>query len=97
MNRVLQETLLATHAFHEQEAAIIQTSGQTIREVIARFGEAAEAFQTNRPKIERILNRALEMGALASLEDRPGRGRKPEITAEALDASQKRQPPACQN
>jgi transposase len=43
----------------------------------------AEAFQTNRPKIERILDRALEMGALASLEDRPGRGRKPEITAEA--------------
>ena len=43
----------------------------------------AVAFHTNRPKIERILNRALEMGALASLEDRPGRGRKPEITAEA--------------
>jgi transposase len=43
----------------------------------------AEAFHTNRPKIERILNRALEMGALASLEDRPGRGRKPEITPEA--------------
>jgi transposase len=43
----------------------------------------AQTFQTNRPKIERILNRALEMGALASLEDRPGRGRKPEITAEA--------------
>jgi transposase len=48
-----------------------------------RVTALAEAFQTNRPKIERILNRALEMGALASLEDRPGRGRKPEITAEA--------------
>jgi hypothetical protein len=44
-----------------------------------RVTALAEAFQTNRPKIERILNRALEMGALASLEDRPGRGRKPEI------------------
>jgi transposase len=48
-----------------------------------RVTALAEGFQTNRPKIERILNRALEMGALASLEDRPGRGRKPEITAEA--------------
>ena len=48
-----------------------------------RVTALAEAFQTNRPKIERILNRALEMGALASLEDRPGRGRKPEITAES--------------
>jgi hypothetical protein len=46
-----------------------------------RVTALAEAFQTNRPKIERILNRALEMGALASLEDRPGRGRKAEITA----------------
>ena len=43
-----------------------------------RVTALAEAFHTNRPKIERILNRALEMGALASLEDRPGRGRKPD-------------------
>ncbi len=49
----------------------------------ARVTAMAATFQTNRPKIERILNRALEMGAPASLEDRPGRGRKPEITAEA--------------
>ena len=48
-----------------------------------RVTAMAQTFQTNRPKIERILNRALEMGALASLEDRPGQGRKHEITAEA--------------
>ena len=47
-----------------------------------RVTALAQTFQTNRPKIERILNRALEMGALASLEDRPGRGRKPEITTD---------------
>lgn len=45
----------------------------------------ARAFRTNRPKIQRILDRALELGALASLEDRPGRGRKAEITGEARD------------
>jgi hypothetical protein len=49
-----------------------------------RVTALSQAFQTNRPKIERILNRALEMGALASLEDRPGRGRKPEITADLV-------------
>ena len=54
-----------------------------------RVTAMAAAFQTNRPKIERILNRALEMGALVSLEDRPGRGRKPEITAEARNQGSK--------
>ena len=49
-----------------------------------RVTALAQTFQTNRPKIERILNRALEMGALASLEDRPGRGRKPEITTDLV-------------
>jgi hypothetical protein len=33
-----------------------------------RITALAEAFQTHRPKIERILNRALELGALASLQ-----------------------------
>ena len=49
----------------------------------ARVTALATAFNTNRPKIERILDRALEMGAIASLDDRPGRGRKPKITPEA--------------
>nr|WP_298166358.1 IS630 family transposase [uncultured Pseudomonas sp.] len=49
----------------------------------ARVTALAKAFHTNRPKIERILDRALEMGAVASLDDRPGRGRKPRIPPEA--------------
>lgn len=48
-----------------------------------RVTAMAEAFGTNRPKIERILDRALEVGAVASLGDRSGRGRKPRITPEA--------------
>lgn len=36
-----------------------------------------------RPKVERAVDRALEMGALAALDDRPGRGRDASITAEA--------------
>jgi methyl-accepting chemotaxis protein len=57
VNRVLQETLLATRAFHEQEAAIIQTSGQTIREVIARFGEAAQALSRSTGNLETVNGR----------------------------------------
>jgi transposase len=48
-----------------------------------RVTALAKAFNTNRPKIERILDRALEMGAMASLDDRHGRGRKPRISPEA--------------
>jgi transposase len=48
-----------------------------------RVTALAKAFDTNRPKIERIVDRALEMGALASLDDRPGRGRKSSITPDA--------------
>ena len=36
-----------------------------------------------RPKVERVVDRALEMGALAALDDRQGRGRDATITAEA--------------
>lgn len=49
----------------------------------ARVTALATTFNTNRPKIERILDRALEMGAVASLDDRQGRGRKPRISPEA--------------
>lgn len=49
----------------------------------ARVTDLAASFGTNRVKIERILDRALEMGPVASLDDRAGRGRKPKITPEA--------------
>ena len=49
----------------------------------ARVTTLAASFNTNRPKIERILDRALQMGAVASLDDRQGRGRKPRISPEA--------------
>jgi len=43
----------------------------------------ARALGTNRPRVERCLNKALEMGAMAALKDLPGRGRAPVITDEA--------------
>ena len=40
----------------------------------------AKQLSTNRPKIERCLDKALELGALAALADLPGRGKPATIT-----------------
>lgn len=42
----------------------------------------AEQLATNRPKIERCINKALEFGPLAALTDLPGRGKHAVITDE---------------
>lgn len=39
----------------------------------------AREIRTNRPKIERCIDKALELGALPALSDLAGRGRKPKI------------------
>ncbi len=43
----------------------------------------ARVLKTNRPKIERCINKALQLGIGASLADLPGRGKPPTITPEA--------------
>lgn len=43
----------------------------------------ARSLKTNRPKVERCINRALQWGILASLTDLPRRGRPRTITPEA--------------
>jgi len=43
----------------------------------------ARRLATNRPKIERCVDKALQLGPLAALEDLPGRGKPPAITPEA--------------
>jgi transposase len=45
--------------------------------------DLARRLQTNRRKVERLVNRALQVGALAALDDLPRSGRPPKITAEA--------------
>jgi transposase len=51
-------------------------AGESVNAMARRLG-------TNRPKIERCLNKALQIGALAALEDLPGRGKPATISAEA--------------
>lgn len=43
----------------------------------------ARRFETNRPKIERCVDKALQLGVLTSLRDLPRSGRKQNITPEA--------------
>jgi methyl-accepting chemotaxis protein len=57
VNRVLQETLVATEAFLKQEAETIQSSERTIQEVIARFGAAAEALSLSTSHLESVNGR----------------------------------------
>jgi transposase len=43
----------------------------------------AKRLKTNRPKVERTINRALQVGALASLDDYPRSGKPASISADA--------------
>jgi len=46
--------------------------------------EIAREQRTNRPRVERTIDKALQFGAVPSLHDLAGRGRKPEKTSEAI-------------
>jgi len=60
-----------------QRAQILQryAEGQTVSAI-------ATALHTNRPKVERCVSKALELGVGAALRDLPGRGRRRSITDE---------------
>jgi len=45
--------------------------------------EIARTLGTNRPRVERCVSKALELGVAQALADLPGRGRRPAMTAAA--------------
>lgn len=49
----------------------------------ARVSDIAREFGTNRPKVERLINKALQFGALGALDDLPRSGKPETITPEA--------------
>jgi transposase len=51
-------------------------AGKTVSEIARTLG-------TNRPRVERCLSKALDLGVAQALADLPGRGRRPAISAEA--------------
>ena len=60
-----------------QRAQIVlrYAQGQTVSAIAA-------AFNTNRPKVERSVSKALELGVRAAMRDLPGRGRRRSIMEE---------------
>ena len=80
----IRETLVAlsktrTESAHRVERARIMVAyadGESVSSIARRL-------RTNRPKVERCIDKALELGPMTALEDLPGRGRSPAITAEA--------------
>lgn len=79
------ESRLSTLAHSRTESAqqveraqilLAYAAGESISAIARRLG-------TNRPKIERCVDKALQIGPLAALEDLPGRGKPATITAEA--------------
>jgi Helix-turn-helix domain len=57
-------------------AACLFRVGTTVSEI-------AETMGTNRPRVERCVSKALELGVTQALADLSGRGRRPALTAEA--------------
>jgi transposase len=51
-------------------------SGETVSAIAA-------ALRTNRPRVERSIAKALELGVRSALQDLPGRGRRPTLSPEA--------------
>jgi transposase len=49
----------------------------------ATVSSIAAELQTNRPKVERCVSKALQLGVHIALQDLPGRGRRPSLGAEA--------------
>lgn len=56
---------------------LMYAGGDTLSAIARQCG-------TNYQKVDRCINKALQVGALQSLKDLPGRGRRPVITPEAL-------------
>jgi len=66
----------AASSVERAEMLLGYAGGETISSIAKRLG-------TNRPKVERCIDKALELGALAALSDIQRSGRTPDITPEA--------------
>jgi transposase len=80
----VQEKLLKVSKSRTEAASSVERAemllgyagGEAISSIVKRLG-------TNRPKVERCIDKALELGALAALSDLQRSGRTPDITPEA--------------
>jgi transposase len=79
-----KETVMALSQSRSEPAGRVQRAvillryhaGETVSEIARSLG-------TNRPRVERCIGKALDLGVTQALCDLPGRGRRPALTAEA--------------
>jgi len=76
LQRVSNSRTEAASGVERAEILLGYAGGETISSIARRL-------RTNRPKVERCIDKALELGALAALSDMPRSGRTPTITPEA--------------
>lgn len=66
----------SAHRVERAKMLLSYDAGSTISAI-------ARSLHTNRPKVERCIDKALQLGAMTALEDVPRRGRPPDIPPEA--------------
>ena len=76
LQQVSQSRLEAAGHVQRAEILLRYHTGETVSSIAA-------ILRTNRPRVERCISKALELGVRTALEDLPGRGRHPALTAEA--------------
>ena len=78
------EMLTALSQSRSEPAGRVQRASILLRYYVGgTVSEIARTLGTNRPRVERCVSKALEMGVTQALADLPGRGRRPAMTAEA--------------
>lgn len=75
LSRISQSRSEAAARVHRAQILLRYSQGDTISAIAA-------ALSTNRPKVERCIAKALQLGVRAALQDLPGRGRRARISDE---------------
>jgi transposase len=78
------EMLTALSQSRTEAAARVQRASMLLRyNANESISQIAKSLATNRPRVERCVSKALELGVTQGLADLPGRGRRPVMTPQA--------------
>ena len=78
------EMLTALSQSRSEPAGRVQRASMVLRYHAGdTVSEIARTLRTNRPRVERCVSKALDLGVAQALADLPGRGRRPAMTVEA--------------
>lgn len=78
------EMLTALSQSRTEAAARVQRASMLLRyNANESISQIARSLATNRPRVERCVSKALELGVTQALADLPGRGRRPVMTPQA--------------